>query len=264
MRRLPSLRIALPLLAAWLLGALAVVTLVSATAGSGRSQAQPAAPATDAAVLRAKGQALFAEGCASCHAVDGTGVRHRGPRLVGVGAAAVDFYVSTGRMPLERPGIEPRRSPPAYDPDDVDALVAYVTSFGPGGPAIPRVVPAQGDLALGRRLFADNCSGCHQIMAKGGAAPGFYAPSLDDASPTQIGEAIRVGPYLMPRFSPALLDQHDVDSIARFVTQTAREPVDRGGWGLGNIGPVPEGLVAILLGGGALLLVARTIGVRNR
>ncbi|MGX6449674.1 c-type cytochrome, partial [Patulibacter sp. S7RM1-6] len=222
-RRLPSRRIALPLLAAWLLGALAVVTLVSATARPDRSAAQATASAPDAAVLRTKGKALFAEGCASCHALDGTGVAHRGPKLVGVGAAAVDFYVSTGRMPLERPGIEPRRSPPAYDRDDTAALVAYVTALGPGGPAIPRVVPAQGDLADGRRLFADNCSGCHQIVAKGGAAPGFSAPSLDEASPTQIGEAIRVGPYLMPRFSTALLDQHDVDSIARFVTESTRE-----------------------------------------
>ena len=57
-----------------------------------------------------------------------------------------------------------------------------------------------GDLELGRRLFTDSCSGCHQIAGKGGIAPGLVAPPLVDATPTQIGEAIRVGPYLMPNF----------------------------------------------------------------
>jgi ubiquinol-cytochrome c reductase cytochrome c subunit len=126
------------------------------------------------------------------------------------------------------------------------------------------VHPERGDVARGRRLFADSCSGCHQIAGKGGVDPEIVAPALEDATPVQVAEAIRVGPYLMPRFDARRLDAHDVDSIARYVTQVARHPENRGGWGIGNVGPIPEGLVAWLLAGGVLLLVARVIGVRTR
>jgi ubiquinol-cytochrome c reductase cytochrome c subunit len=68
----------------------------------------------------------------------------------------------------------------------------------------------------------------------------------------------------MPRFDERRLDDEDVDSIARYVTKVARHPDNRGGWGIGNIGPIPEGLVAWLLAGGVLLLVARVIGERTR
>jgi ubiquinol-cytochrome c reductase cytochrome c subunit len=102
-----------------------------------------------------------------------------------------------------------------------------------------------------------------QIAAKGGVDPEAVAPPLDDATPVQIAETIRVGPYLMPRFGPRALDDHEVDSIARYVTTYGRHPLNRGGWGIGNIRPIPEGLVAWLLAGGALLLVARVIGSRS-
>lgn len=263
----PPLRIVVGLLAATALGAPALGTLVSATAAT--TQAPATVPATTGGdsrrVLVDRGRALFSSSCASCHGDLAEGVPHRGPDLRDAGSAAVDFYVSTGRMPLERPGIEPSRGTPQFGRHDTDALIAFVDSVSSGdGPVVPAVVPGRGDVALGRRLFADSCSGCHQIMARGGAAPGFVAPSLREATPTQIGEAVRVGPYLMPRFSQARLDDHDVDSIARFVTTVARDAPDRGGWGIGNVGPVPEGLVAILLGGGSLLLVARVIGERHR
>lgn len=218
------------------------------------------APAQDPIAVR--GQQLYADGCSDCHGTDLRGRAGRGPTLLGVGAAAVDFYVGTGRMPLSRPGIEPQRGKPIYGTADRAALIAYITSVGPGGPAIPAVDPSRGDLAEGRRLFIDNCSGCHQAMARGGIAPGLIAPPLDRASPKEIGEAIRVGPYLMPRFSERRLDGRQVNSIARYVTEVTQRPPDRGGWGIGNIGPIPEGLVAFLLAGGALVIVARIIGER--
>jgi ubiquinol-cytochrome c reductase cytochrome c subunit len=125
------------------------------------------------------------------------------------------------------------------------------------------VHPQRGDLARGRRLFADSCSGCHQIVGKGGVDPEIVAPPLDQATPVQIAEAIRTGPYLMPRFDEHRLDAHDVDSIARYVTEIVQHPADRGGWGIGNVGAIPEGLVAWLLAGGVLLVVARIIGERT-
>lgn len=265
-RWIPPPRVAAILVAGCLLGALAVLGAVGLTAPE-RPAAEPAANVGSSqgeAALRDRGRALFAGDCSSCHGPDAGGVPDRGPSLRGVGAASVDFYLSTGRMPLEAPGVQPARSSPAYDRTQIAALIAYVTGLAPGGPPIPDVVPARGDLARGRALFAERCSGCHQIMGQGGAAPGFVAPPLDDATPTQIGEAIRVGPYLMPSFSPAQLSDRDVDSIARFVTEVVDRPPDRGGWGIGNIGPIPEGLAAVLLAGGAMLIVIRVIGERLR
>jgi ubiquinol-cytochrome c reductase cytochrome c subunit len=219
------------------------------------------APSRSAAA--SDGRALYVDECASCHGPDARGVPGRGPSLRGVGSAAIDFYLSTGRMPLERPGIEPTRTEPLNDERGRANLIAYLTGLDARGTPIPIVHPQRGNLPRGRRLFADACSGCHQIAAKGGVDPEITAPPLEDATPTQIAEAIRVGPYLMPRFGPRILDEHDVDSIARYVTTFGRHPLNRGGWGIGNIGPIPEGLVAWLLAGGLLVLVARVIGARS-
>jgi ubiquinol-cytochrome c reductase cytochrome c subunit len=236
--------------------------LVGLLACGWMTRAAPA-PAQGGATA-ARGAALYAGSCADCHGAGLRGVPGRGPALLGVGAAAVDFYLATGRMPLAEPGIEPMRADPALPARDIRALTAYVTQrAGPGGPAIPAVDPARGTLAEGRRLFTDSCSGCHQVMGQGGVAPGLVAPPLDESTPRQIGEAIRVGPYLMPRFSARQLDASQVDSIARYVTEITQHPPDRGGWGIGHIGPIPEGLVAFLLAGSALVLVARLLGERN-
>ncbi len=245
-----------------LAGGLGLWGLAVAQAQQGRQEKTPQAPSApgDAA---ARGAALFAEGCVSCHGEDARGVDGRGPTLRGVGAASIDFYVSTGRMPLARPGVEPKRSEPVYDRTQTDALIAYLTGLDGGGPQIPRVDAARGDVQRGRRLFTDSCSGCHQVMGQGGIAPGLVAPPLTESTATQIGEAIRVGPYLMPRFSEEQMSSTDVDAIAAYVTRVVQHPPDRGGWGIGNIGPIPEGLVALLLGGGGLILVARAIGERS-
>jgi ubiquinol-cytochrome c reductase cytochrome c subunit len=215
--------------------------------------------------LVARGGQIYAQSCSDCHGIDLRGVRGRGPSLRGVGTASTDFYMSTGRMPLARPGIEPQRATPAFSARDIQAIVAYVARRGgPGGPAIPAVDPARGDVAEGRRLYTDSCSGCHQIMGRGGAAPGLVAPALTKATPRQIGEAIRVGPYLMPRFSARQIDDGQVDSIARYVTDVVQDPPNRGGWGIGHLGPIPEGAIAFLLAGSVLLLITRLIGERAK
>jgi ubiquinol-cytochrome c reductase cytochrome c subunit len=208
----------------------------------------------------ARGRQLFVAGCASCHGMSAQGVSQRGPTLFGAGAQAADFYLSTGRMPLNAPGEEPHRNHPAYAPAQIRDLVAYIESLG--GPPIPPVDPAQGSLSHGRELFAASCAGCHQIGGTGGVVPGAAVPALDAATPTQIAEAIRIGPFAMPRFGDAALDQHDVDSITRYVL-SVRSPDDRGGWSLGHLGPIPEGMVAWLIGIVALLAVARVVGERE-
>lgn len=208
--------------------------------------------------LRRHGRRLFIEGCSSCHGFDARGVPGRGPSLRGAGAASADFYLSTGRMPLDDPQDEPVRNPTFYRKDEQRALVAYIGGFG--GPSIPEVHPERGDLPRGRELFAEHCAGCHQVVAAGGALTGARVPDLDKSSATSIGEAIEIGPYLMPHFRH--LKQDEVDSIARYVEWT-KNPRDEGGWPIGHIGPVPEGLVTFLLGMVSLVMIIRLIGERT-
>ena len=207
-----------------------------------------------------EGRQLFLDGCASCHGVDARGVPGVGPSLVGVGAQSADFYLSTGRMPLkENTGEEPLRSEPAYPPDQIRALVDYVGSLD--GPAVPSVDPARGKLNAGLHAFTTYCAGCHQIVGEGGVVTGAIPPALQDATPTQIAEAVRVGPYVMPPFDERTIDDETLDSIIRYIELT-KDPADEGGWGIGHIGPIPEGLVAWLIGLAALVLVIRVIGER--
>lgn len=207
--------------------------------------------------LASRGRSLFVEGCSSCHGLDARGIPDRGPSLRGVGAAAADFYLSTGRMPLSYPGEEPLRSKPRYSDEQIAALVGYVGSFG--GPAVPDLEPDSSELSKGQQLFTSNCAGCHAISGAGGVATGAAAPPLWDATPTQVAEAVRIGPFLMPRFGREDLDPSDLDALAAYVDYT-KNPDNAGGWSIGRIGPVPEGMVAWLLAGVALLLVARIIG----
>jgi ubiquinol-cytochrome c reductase cytochrome c subunit len=229
------------------------------------------AASADTPLVR-KGRALYVAGCISCHGDRGQGVppvgtnrgaggiRGAGPPLRGVGAASADFYLRTGYMPLRNPFDQPARSAPSYSRAEIDALVAYIASLG--GPPIPKVDPSRGSLSEGLQLFTENCSGCHQIVAEGGVVTDAVAPALKAATPTQIAEAVRIGPFVMPRFTPAQLDDRQLESIIRYVLY-ARDPDDRGGWDLGHVGPIPEGMVAWLLAGGVLVLLAALIGGRR-
>jgi ubiquinol-cytochrome c reductase cytochrome c subunit len=209
----------------------------------------------------AAGRQLYLTGCASCHGLDAGGRAGYGPSLIGAGARAADFYLSTGRMPLDAPTSPPIRKRPAYDEDRIAALVAYVGSLG--GPPIPAVAPARGATAAGLRAFTENCAGCHGVLARGGVVTGAVAPSLLSASPRQIVEAIRIGPYLMPRYSKRQIDGSTAAAIAGYVVST-RHPDDRGGWGIGHLGPVPEGMIAWFAGAAVLLIVARLLGERTQ
>ncbi len=236
-----------------------------AATASGKSQIAPApgeatAPTPTSPALVATGRALYEEACSSCHGVALQGRRSIAPSLIGVGAGPTDFYLSTGRMPLENPRLEPVRSPPHFSPRQIRALVAFVASYG--GPPAPNADPARGDLALGLHDFTLNCAGCHQIVARGGLTLGAVVPDLQSASARQVAEAVRMGPYLMPRFTSRQLDQHALDSVARYVLWT-RHPSNRGGWGIYNLGPIPEGIVAWFLLLAALVLLARLIGERT-
>jgi ubiquinol-cytochrome c reductase cytochrome c subunit len=212
------------------------------------------------------GYNLFGQYCVSCHGVAGSGIRPGRPRIApslqGVGPLAGDFYLRTGYMPLQHAGMQPHRQRVFFNEKQLDALIAYVGSLGPG-PRVPTPRPERGNLSEGLHLFTDRCAGCHQVVAEGGYVTGGLPPPLKQATATQIAEAIRIGPYVMPRFSTKALSPAQVSSIVRYVLW-ARHPDDRGGWGIGHIGPIPEGLVTWFFGIAVLVATCVVIGRRFR
>ncbi len=257
--------------------ALAASTLgVLALAGPAASQ-PPAIVRPDderSTSLPELGRELYAGNCASCHGIRGAGVTSRapqrgasattgrGPSLRGVGALAADFYLRTGYMPLGDPSEQPTRRRVLFRERELRALVAYVASLGIG-PPVPTPHPERGSVADGLQLFTEHCAGCHQVAGQGGLVTGARVPSLGSATPRQIAQAVRIGPYLMPKFSVRDISDSELDSIVAYVERTQR-PVDRGGWGIGNIGPVPEGMVTWLIAALALVMACMVIGRRLR
>jgi len=215
-----------------------------------------------------EGLHLYGRYCISCHAAGGKGSAGRpvgtgtgaGPSLIGVGALAADFYLRTGYMPLPHVGMQPRRSHVFLTDGQIKALTAYVASLGPG-PPIPTPHPERGSLSQGYHLFTERCSGCHQVVAEGGYVTGALPPPLENATTTQIAEAVRIGPYVMPTFSKKDISDRELDSIIRYV-RYAKHPDDRGGWAIGHLGPIPEGFVTWLIGMAALVAVCMVIGRR--
>jgi ubiquinol-cytochrome c reductase cytochrome c subunit len=208
----------------------------------------------------ALGRQLFQVRCSSCHGLGGEGVARKAPAVIGAGAAATDFYLRTGRMPLADYHDQAVRHRPAYPDNEIRAMVAYVASLGPG-PAIPQL-PSGTDLAQGFQLFSINCAQCHNDAGAGGALGyGDIVPSLNHASRLDAAEAMRVGPAPMPVFGPDTLSDRQVADIASYVSYL-HHPEDRGGLGLGHLGPIPEGFVGWVVGMGLLLLAARLIGTR--
>lgn len=200
-----------------------------------------------------QGAQLYAGNCSTCHGIDGRGVisparpgaggiKGQGPPLQGVGAQAADFYLRTGYMPLGNPHEQPESNQVKLTNKEIKSLVAYVASLG-HGPAIPHPDPATGDISDGQELFTENCAGCHQLEGRGGFVTGARVPPLQNVRAQRIAEAVRIGPYLMPRFSKSQLSNSQLNSIIRYVEST-NHPDNKGGWSIGNIGPIPEGLVA--------------------
>jgi ubiquinol-cytochrome c reductase cytochrome c subunit len=217
------------------------------------------------------GRLLFAQTCSSCHGNDANGVGQNGlaaigPNLQGVGAATVDFWVSSGRMPAaDVKAVEAERRPTRLTPLQALELAAWVNSLDPSVPAVPYPHLNGADQSVGANLFSLNCAACHTITGAGDAlAFGTNAPSLQVRSITaqQVAEAIRTGPANMPRFSGNLTDQQVADLVS-YVTARIQHPDNPGGFGLGGVGPVAEGFVALLIGVGGLALICFWIGDRS-
>jgi quinol---cytochrome-c reductase cytochrome c subunit len=212
--------------------------------------------------LEAAGQLLYEEHCSSCHGADATGTA-QGPDIVGLGPASYDFMMSTGRMPLAQPGAQAVRKEPTLSPAEIAAITAYLVARAPGeGTPIPNVRPAAGSLSEGQRIYELNCAPCHGATGNGGAVGPEAAPSLKHATPTQIGEAVRIGPGTMPVFDQTVISDQQLNSLARYVLYL-RAPDNRGGLSLNLGGPVVEGFVGLAIGLGAVMLVMRFIGERS-
>lgn len=238
---------------------IAAALVLAVVGGALHAAADPAGPGQ----AEDLGRRLFVSDCASCHGVDGRGIDGQGPSLERSGEAAAHFYITSGRMPMATVAQQSRRKPVTYDEEEVDALVAYVASLG-RGPEIPDVDPDEGDLTSGNLLYSANCASCHNSAGSGGAlGQAIFAPPVYPATPLQVAEAIRVGPGAMPAFGPGALDDDQLADVVRYVT-FLDDPVDRGGAPLGRVGPIPEGLVAWIVGLGLLLVCARWIGTRER
>jgi len=218
----------------------------------------------------AKGRALFLVGCASCHGKNAEGIDtvkggQYGPSLIGVGAAAVDFQVSSGRMPMAQPGAQAPRKRPVFTDDQVADLAAFVQSLGPG-PDVPNPSEydgANGDVARGGQFFRTNCTACHNFAGSGGALPkGKFAPSLIGVSEKHIFEAMLTGPQQMPVFSNGVLTVEDKRAIIGYLNELHDQP-NRGGLALGGLGPVAEGLWAWVGGLGVLILFAIWIAAKG-
>ena len=245
-----------------LMGALLVLgALYALVAPSSDAADEPSGVSEEASLVVEEGRRLFEVGCSSCHGLGLEGGSD-GPSLIGVGAAAVEFQVGTGRMPLASQGVQAERKPPKYTQEEIDQLGAYVQAVG-GGPPVPDVSGwEEGDLALGKELFQNNCAQCHNFAGSGGALTfGKYAPNLSEATPVQVATALRTGPESMPTYGPGQIDDDELLAITNYVL-TVQDEANPGGAGIGRVGPVSEGAVIWIVGIGALLGVVLWVGAR--
>jgi ubiquinol-cytochrome c reductase cytochrome c subunit len=227
-------------------------------------QPQTAQAQADPALLR-KGEQIYNNTCITCHGANLQGVEDRGPSLIGVGEAAVYFQTSTGRMPMVRQEAQASRKPPKLTPDQIDALGAYVQAHG-GGPQRPEESGEQlrgSDPARGAQLFRLNCASCHNFTGQGGAlSSGKYAPHLAPANESQIYTAMLTGPQNMPKFSDRQLTPEEKKDIIAYVKSVSAGGNSPGGNPLGGLGPASEGVVAWVVGIGALIGLTLWIGSR--
>ena len=249
-----------PVASAALLGIGLLITGGVYAGASAAVAATAESPATASTLTVDDGQKLFQANCATCHGLNLEGSEN-GPSLFGVGELAVHFQVSTGRMPLQAQAPQAPQKPVQFTEDQIQAMAAYVQSVAPG-PTYPEEWVLSGedaDIAHGAELFRVNCAMCHNVAAAGGAlTEGKYAPALTSTSALHIYAAMVTGPQNMPVFGDMNLSAEDKrDIIAALVYQ--QEAVQVGGFSLGSLGPVSEGLFIWIFGIGAL--VALTVWI---
>lgn len=241
--------------------------------------AQVATAQRDDQALIQEGKDIYEVACITCHGTNLQGVPDRGPSLIGVGEGSVYFQVHSGRMPMMSNDAQAERKTPRYTEQQTLALAAYVAANG-GGPELVynddgtiakeelrgssydgKIHPE--DIARGSELFRMNCASCHNFTGRGGAlSSGKYAPPLDPANEQEIYQAMLTGPQNMPKFSERQLTHDEKADIIAFI-KDAKESPSSGGWSVGGLGPVAEGLAMWIIGITALVGAAMWIGSRT-
>jgi len=228
-----------------MVAALALVgTIYAAFAPGAPAQGAPA-PSSDAAA----GKMLYDTSCITCHGANAQGVAGRGPSLIGVGDASVEFQVTTGRMPAAGQASQEIEKQPVFNATEAQQLGAYIQSLG-GGPVVPEGsdLHSGANIAQGGELFRVNCSSCHAFGAGGGAlSSGKFAPTLSAASDRTIYAAMLSGPQNMPVFGDNQISPQEKRDIIAYI-QNLKNDRSPGGFSIGKIGPVAEGLVIFLVG----------------
>lgn len=235
--------------------ALLVVGLLTTGGAYALVTSSATATTTSATTAVEDGEKLFLANCSSCHGQGAVGTQDA-PTLIGVGAAAVDFQVGTGRMPMAASGPQAEAKPVQFTAEQIEALAAYVASLGEG-PAIPdeRYLTGEGDIAAGGELFRINCAMCHNVAGAGGAlTQGKFAPSLKDVEPVHVYEAMVTGPQDMPVFNDLNITPEDKAAIIAYLEYLNEHP-SPGGVDLGGLGPVAEGLFVWIFALGAIVAV---------
>lgn len=248
--------------------AAAVIAIGLVLSGAGYAAASAAvnsAPKSEVASAAQieEGKKLFLANCASCHGVNGVGTKVA-PTLIGVGAAAAEFQVDSGRMPGQASGPQLQVKPKQFTAEQIDAIAAYVGSLGVG-PDVPteEMIAANGDATRGGELFRINCAMCHNAVGAGGAlTEGKYAPALKGVPNDHIYEAMLTGPQNMPVFNDANLTPKDKKDIITYLKFVENNP-SAGGYELAGLGPVAEGLFIWILGLGVIIALTIWLGAKS-
>jgi ubiquinol-cytochrome c reductase cytochrome c subunit len=252
-----------PLAAVALIGAGLLITGGVYAGASAAFAATDTQTVASAALTVEDGEKLFQANCATCHGLDLQGTDN-GPSLIGVGELATEFQVATGRMPLQNQSPQAPQKPVQFTDEQIKAMASYVQSVAPG-PTYPedRILDGEGDVSHGAELFRVNCAMCHNVAAAGGAlTEGKYAPALTSTSALHMYAAMVTGPQNMPVFGDLNLSDEDKrDIISALLFQ--QQEVQPGGFSLGSLGPVSEGLFVWIFGIGALIAITVWITAKS-
>jgi cytochrome c oxidase cbb3-type subunit III len=152
--------------------------------GAALEQASLAEIEKDPALLafaQAQGKAAFANNCAPCHGVGATGSKGYpnlndddwlwGGNLEEI-HETIAYGVRSGNPKAHDSAMPAFGKANMLKPDDIVVVANYVRSLS------GLAVRPGTDLAKGKKLFADNCTGCHGEAGKGNAELG--APNLTD------------------------------------------------------------------------------------
>jgi mono/diheme cytochrome c family protein len=180
------------------------------------------------------GATLYGTFCSGCHGRTGEGFRVQGMTFPAV--ANADFLsVAPDSLIVEtilrgRPG----RRMQAWDErstgltsDDVRAIVEHLRTRAGIAPPKDTRPPGwvRGDVALGERIYAASCSGCHGARGEGGEGPALNNPVLQQfATDSYLVETVTRGRrgtamagFLEPSSVRRALSSSEIEAVVTFI-----------------------------------------------